>query len=779
LIGQDMAGEDAASAGGPLALFCARLKRLQEAAGLTQTSLAAAADRSTSQMSAILNGQIKKRPDWEVMRKVVSACLAHAKEAGRPVPPDLRDEEDWRRRYFDLEQDLEPGRLGRRATGGPLAPVADQLNQDDTQVLGQRIEDKVDRRVDEVLDALARLERSIPAASAAVRTLPADVVSFTGRQVDQEHLMRALPDPADAGGIVRIDAINGMAGVGKTAFAVHVAHELAARFPGGQLFVRLHGHTPGQRPVDPVDALATLLLAIGVAPQRIPKGLEERAALWRDRMAGRKALLLLDDATGEEQVRPLLPGTAGTLVLITSRRRLTSLSEAVPLTLDVLEAEDSAQLFARLVDHPNLRPTEAAVADIAAMCGYLPLAISLVAGQLKNHPSWTTANLAADLASAADRLKPMAAGPASVAAAFDLSYYNLPQDRQRLFRRLGLHPGTDIDAYAAAALDGTDLDSVRILLDDLYSYHLVEEPVRGRYRFHDLIREHARVHAAADQRHEREHALRRLLAYYLVMARAADRYLARRMQVELAAEIDIRPTHVPDLPTWHDATEWMDTERLNLDSAVNYAALHGLQNYAVAIAGSMHSYLRNQGHWHQALRLHRIALNAARQSANHLAEACALTDLGVMEYLTGDYSEAMDSLSRAVLLYDELRNRLGAANALTDFGVVQYLTGDHSSAIASLSRALELHRDLGNRLGEATALSQLGTVQYMTGAYPAAITNLGNALELHRALGNRLGEANALNNLGVVQYLAGDYAAAAINLDLAAMLHRSTVAISR
>jgi tetratricopeptide (TPR) repeat protein/transcriptional regulator with XRE-family HTH domain len=757
-----MAREDPAAAAGPLVRFCARLKRLQEAAGLTQTSLAVAADRSTSQMSAILNGQIKKRPEWDVVRKVVDACLAHAEETGRLVPPDLRDEEDWRRRYFDLEQDLEGGRL-----------ASHQRDDNDTRLIGRRIEDKVDRRIDEVLDVLERLKYAIAStAPTAVRTLPADIISFTGRQADMAHLMDVLTRSAHTGGVVRINAIDGMAGVGKTAFAVHAAHELAARFPDGQLFIRLHGHTSDHQPVDPVDALATLLLATGVAPQLIPTGMDERAAMWRDSMAGRRVLLVFDDATGDEQVRPLLPAAAGTLVLVTSRRRLTGLSEAVPLTLNVLQADDAAQLFTRLVDRPDLRPTDTAVADLAESCGYLPLAISLVAGQLKHHPSWTATDLATDLASAADRLDSMAAGTASVAAAFDLSYHHIPDEEQRLFRQLGLHPGTDIDVYGAAALNDADLSLVRRFLDNLYSYHLIEEPARGRYRFHDLVREHARIHAAADDQEENDSALDRLLTYYLQTARAADRYLARRMPIELSTGTSTSPRYLPELTTRQDATAWMDAERLNLHAAVNYAALHGLPDYACAIAGAMHSYLRNQGYWHQALDLHRIALNAARQASNRLAQASALTDLGVIEYLTGDYSNAANSLSLAVQLSESIHDRLAEGNALTDLGVVRNLTGDNAAAITNLSRALELHRSLGNRLGEATAVSQLGTVQYITGAYAPAIINLSRALELHRSLGNRLGEANALNNLGVAQHLTGIYAEAVINLSSASSLHR-------
>ena len=268
------------------------------------------------------------------------------------------------------------------------------------------------------------------------------------------------------------------------------AHRLAGDYPDGQYFLPLHGHTPGQQPVPPADALATLLLTAGLRASHIPADLAARAGLWRDHLAGKKILLVLDDATGHEQVRPLLPGTAGSLVLITSRRRLAALEDAVPLSLDTLPPDDAIALLARLAGRPDLGAGPAV--QLARLCGYLPLAIGLVGRQLFHHPAWAAADLAADLVAARDRLELMRAENVSVAAAFDLSYRDLTAGQQRLFRRLGLHPGPDIDAHAAAALDGTSLGQARRHLDELYDQHLLGQPGRGRYRFHDLIREHAR-----------------------------------------------------------------------------------------------------------------------------------------------------------------------------------------------------------------------------------------------------------------------------------------------
>jgi transcriptional regulator with XRE-family HTH domain len=318
-------------------------------------------------------------------------------------------------------------------------------------------------------------------AAAATRALPRDIAAFTGREAELARLVEALDDLSAGGGVVGIHAIDGMAGIGKTSFAVHAAHRLADMFPDGQFFLPLHAHTAGQRPVDPADGLASLLLAAGLAAEQIPPGLEARTARWRAHLAGRKILLVLDDAAGHEQVRPLLPGAAGSLVLVTSRRRLTALEDSAVISLDVLDPGEAAALLTRLAARQGIHAADPAVGEITRLCGYLPLAIGLIAGQLKHHPARTAGQLAADMAAATDRMALLQAENLSVTAAFDLSYQDLTEDLQRLFRRLGLIPGPSFDAYAAAALGGTSLASTRSSLDGLYDQHLLTETAPGQY----------------------------------------------------------------------------------------------------------------------------------------------------------------------------------------------------------------------------------------------------------------------------------------------------------
>ena len=611
--------------------------------------------------------------------------------------------------------------------------------------------------------------RTVPGgAAAATRTLPRDLVSFTGRQRELAELVAAA---AGSGGVVGIHAIGGMAGVGKTALAVHAAHKLAGRFPAGQIFLPLHGHTPGQQPVDPADALASLLLTAGVPAGQIPPGTEARMALWRDRLAGRQLLLILDDAAGSEQVRPLLPGTGGSLVLITSRRHLSALEETTAISLDTLPPEEAAGLLVRLAGRAGLSPDDPAAGEITRLCGYLPLAIGMVARQLHHHPAWTAAGRAAELAAAVDRLELLATENLSVAAAFNLSYAELTSDQQRLFRRLGLHPGAGIDGYAAAALDGTGLAAARRGLEALYDQYLIAEPAQGRYRLHDLIREHARALAGRlDPDRDRDGATDRLLDYYQHTAARADALIAR--QTRPAPADGPIPAAVPALASREQALAWARAERASLIACLDHATATGQHARIIALTAGLAALLRRDGPWADASTRHTAAIQAARHLGDRLGQAGALNDLGDVRRLTGDYPAAAQVLEQALGIYRDLGDRLGQANALGYLGDVRLATGDYPAGAQVLEQALGIYRDLGDRLGQAGALRNLGDVRRMTGDYPAAAQVLEQALGIYRDLGDRLGQANALGYLGAVRRATGDYPAAAQVLEQALGIYR-------
>ncbi len=616
--------------------------------------------------------------------------------------------------------------------------------------------------------ARGRVLNDVPAAAggpagsvaAATRTLPRDITSFTGRDLELRQLLAAVERSTGAGGAVGVYAIGGMAGIGKTAFAVHAAHQLATLFPDGQIFLPLHGHTPGHQPADPADALASLLATIGIRACHIPASLEARSALWRDRTAGQQLLLILDDAISSEQVRPLIPGSGATLVLITSRRHLSALDEATPISLDTLPPGEAAVLLTRLTGRVDLNPDDPAVAELVRLCGFLPLAIGMVARQLRHHPAWTPAGRAAELAAAADRLEVMTTENLSVSAAFDLSYADLTADQQQLLRRLGLHPGAEIDGYAGAALDGTDLPAARRGLEDLYDHHLLSEPTAGRYRLHDLIREHARTLASLqDSDHEREQVTERLLDYYQQTAADANALIARARP---AAAREARDAdRGPDLPDLDHALAWVRAERANLLACLDHATRAGQHGHVIALTAGLSELWQRDGPWTEAITRHVAAIAAAQQLGDRLVHANALNDLGILRRLTGDYPAAAEAHEQAQDIYRNLGHRLGEANALSSLAVVLYLTGYYPAAAQALERAVDIYRQTGDQLGEADVLNRLGDVLQQISDFTAAAQALERALGIYRDLDHRPGEANALSSLGVVLDLTGHFASAA------------------
>jgi hypothetical protein len=344
--------------------------------------------------------------------------------------------------------------------------------------------------------------------------LPADPPGFTGRASELDYLLAPLPAPGEPPGAVVISAIDGMAGIGKTALAVHAAHRIADRYPDGQLFLDLRGHTQGAAPVDPGQALDRMLRSLGVVAEWVPAQLDDRAALYRSRLAHRRLLLLLDNAVTDDQVAPLLPGTPGCLVLVTSRHRLTGLDPTHGVSLDPLPVPDAVSLFARLAGPLRLarEPPELLV-EAVELCGRLPLAIRIAATRLRSHPSWRMRHLVDRLRDHRHRLAELALGGRSAAASFDLSYRRLSPDQQRAYRLLGLHPGPDLDPGGAAALLGTTVAGAGRLLEWLLDAHLLREPVPGRYEFPDLLRAHAASIAHRDEAAAtRQAALGRLAA---------------------------------------------------------------------------------------------------------------------------------------------------------------------------------------------------------------------------------------------------------------------------
>ncbi|WP_343940001.1 ATP-binding protein, partial [Pseudonocardia zijingensis] len=633
--------------------------------------------------------------------------------------------------------------------------------------------------------AVAGEEQAAPAAAEgyAPRQLPLAPPQFVGRGADLAVLDEARAEPGPV-----IIAIDGMAGVGKTAFAVHAAHRWARDHPDGQLFLDLQGYARGVPPVEPGDALHRLLRSLGVAGPHVPDDVQDRAALFRSLLADRRVLLLLDNAASEAQVVPLLPASPGCLVVITSRSRLTGLDVTRAHSLDLLPADDAVALFVRSCGRngsPDL------VAEAVEMCGRLPLAIRLAGARLRSRPSWTAAHLV-DRLRDARYLTELEVGDRSVGAALELSYVQLDEPQRRAYRLLALHPGVETDLGAAAALVGGPEAHTRRVVDHLLDVHLLQEPAPGRYRFHDLTRVHAA--RAADEEEpeaERRAALGRLVDHYCRAARsaidAAYRY-ERENRFRSEPDADGRASAAPGT-----AAAWLDAELPTLFAVAALAERVGLPERLAQLSVALHPHLRRRGRFREAEDLHARALVAARAAGDPVGELDALNDLGHIRRLRGERENALGLFTEAQGLARSACDRHAELNALVGLGQVHLMqsryaeanahftqlqsiaaAGGHRGrelegllglgwvrmaqgweAVALFERAGEIARDLGHSPGEVLALNGL-VHSYRLADRPAeAVAYAERALEVARASGSPLGELDALVALGSLHRSCG------------------------
>jgi DNA-binding SARP family transcriptional activator/tetratricopeptide (TPR) repeat protein len=616
------------------------------------------------------------------------------------------------------------------------------------------------------------------------RCLPRDVADFTGRGEALGQLRRAV-ERADPTRPV-VELIEGMAGSGKTALAVHLATTLAPRYPDAQLFVDLHGHSE-RDPLDPAAALVTLLRQLGVGSARIPAELEGRVGVWRTELAGRRALIVLDNAASAGQVSPLLPAGAGCLVLVTSRRRLVGLDGVQPYLLPVLDTDEAVELLARVAGPDRIRAEPAAAAEVVRRCGHLPLAIRLAGARLAHRPRWTVTDLVERLADDRAVLTELAAEDRTVAGAFTLSYVQLPARAQRLFRLLGLHPGTEFDARAAAALSGESLSVARDLLDQVVDGHLVEETMAGRFRFHDLMRQYAASLVSTDPQAERRAATEGLLDHLLHLTAGVTRPMEPLSTVvSFDPGKPLRPDLLPD-PA-ESGPDWFEAERTTLVRAVRYAAAQDQDRYAflLARAGWIFFYLR--GYLDDLIDTHRQGIAAAERSGEEYMVALLRNFLASGLYRTGQWAAAVEELQLALRmheaagdLFDVARVRINLAGVLTALGQFEAAAectrlgsvenrddgghwGSHilmahtyinlqmgrlPTALALARRHLMVSRERGHTRQLTTAICNVGHIRARMGHHRPALRLLDAALRLIRRVGDRFAEAEVLHSMGL------------------------------
>lgn len=595
--------------------------------------------------------------------------------------------------------------------------------------------------------------------------LPRDIYTFTGRIPE---LSRLTGERTRKDGVTVL-AIDGMAGVGKTALAVHLAHRLADDYPDGLLYLNLHGHDAQHEAMDPATALDRLLRVLGAPAPGIPSSLDERATVWRTELARRRVLIVLDDATGHDQIRHLLPGVPGCLVVVTSRRRLAGLDDIQSLSLDVLSPEDGATLLGRVIG-PQRALQADDVASVVQLCGYLPLAIQLVGNRLRHRPAWSAADLAMLLGRADRRLAEIRAGNREITVAFELSFHGLDEGQRRAFRRLGLHPGADLTPECASALLGCGRANAEKLLDDLLDHHLIAEPRRGRYRFHDLIGEYARLLSDQEPETQRTETLRRVLDYYLSIADTADRLLyphRTRSPVE-----GFRPPRLhPGIDTAEQALAWLDAELDNLLLVVRHAANHGWTEHAALFAHVLGGYLDVWGHWAEGADLHARAATAWREMGDQPGMARALADLSVVRWRTGQHDEALELAAEALPIQRAVNDEWAVADLLDHSGLVHWHRSEYDVALGYFEQALQSRRRIADRYGQARSLNHIAIIHWHRGNYIEAARRLREAFTMYQQYGDRRGQQIALNNIGNIEVQLGRYAEALRYYEEAAALH--------
>lgn len=592
--------------------------------------------------------------------------------------------------------------------------------------------------------------------------LPAGVAGFTGRRGELGQLDELLPAAGEPTGVV-VCAVSGSAGVGKTSLAVRWAHRVAQRFPDGQLYANLRGFDPGGSVMTPEEALHRFLEALGVPPEGIPVDRDARAGLYRSLLADRRILVLLDNARDAEQIRPLLPGAPGSLVLVTSRDRLSSLvavEGARPLLLDVLSADDARRLLTNRLGAARTAAEPVAVDEIVARCARLPLALAIVAARAATNPRLPLATLAEQLRRPGGRLDALTGADAAidVRAVFSCSYRALSARAARLFRLLGLHPGPDIAIAAVASLAAVPPERVGPLLAELVQAHLVDEHVPGRYTFHDLLRAYAAEQA---RRHDAEPgraaASRRLVEHYLHTAHAADLLLdphRPNRSTPAAAGPDVRPESFAD---HEDALAWFTAERQVLLAATARAADAGLQAQSWQLALALGTFLDRRGHWHDQVAAQGAALRAAQRLGDPAGLAHTHRSLGRAHARLQRFDDAESHFRQALHRYRELGDPAGEAHTCLGLAFVCEQRDRRREALDHTERALELYQLAGHPGGQANALNNLGWYHARLGDHQRALAYCGRALELLRAIGDRPGEAGTWDSIGYAHHCLGEY----------------------
>lgn len=587
-----------------------------------------------------------------------------------------------------------------------------------------------------------------PGRAARPDTLPPPAADFVGRADEIAQLTG--PD----GGLPGVAVIAGMPGVGKTALAVQAARQLASQYPDGTLYLSLHSHDPASPSLDAPEALYRLLRMLSVPATHIPETMGERVALWRAQLSRRRAVVILDDAARHDQIRPLLPASTRSLVLITTRRRLSGLGADRVLTLDVLPDRDAIALFRRIAGED--RTADAGqVAAVVGLCGRLPLAIQLTASRGSRGQPLRLADMVEELSQSPARLGSTGAAGPEVISAFDLSYRALEPDHQRFFRRLGVSPCACTSLQAAAALGGCTPAEAEKALGTLLDHHLLARAPNGQFRFHGLIREYAAVRAARDDpAAEQRQAVARLLDFYLHTADQADRVLHPFRQ-RPPVTVTHLPAASPPAATPEDAAAWLEAEWRNILQAAQHAGRHEWKKRCADLTHVLADFLEIRSYWDEAITAHTLALQAGRELADPARIASAALELSAVSQQVGRHDASLPLAEEAAACYRTLGDRRGEGRALDQIGLAHQRAARSREALAYFREAEIMLDTAGDEHGVAATLSHSGIASWHLGRYQEALNYLREGLALYRRAGDQLGTAKTLNNLGRIHLYCG------------------------
>ncbi|MDT0464295.1 AfsR/SARP family transcriptional regulator [Streptomyces gibsoniae] len=600
--------------------------------------------------------------------------------------------------------------------------------------------------------------------------LPATVPDFTGRSAFVAELSEVLASAE--GRVMAVSALAGIGGVGKTTLAVHVAHQARSAFPDGQLYVDLQG--AGPRAAEPETVLGSFLRALGTADSAIPDSLEERAALYRSVLDGRRVLVLLDNAKDAAQVRPLLPGTEGCAALVTSRVRMVDLAGAHLVDLDVMSPDEALALFTRIVGEERVVSEREAALDVVAACGFLPLAIRIAASRLAARRTWTVSVLAAKLADKRRRLDELQAGDLAVKATFELGYGQLEPAQARAFRLLGLAEGPDISLAASAAVLDLPVGETEDLLESLVDTSLLESAAPGRYRYHDLVRLYARACAERDEQppSEQEAAFSRLLDFYL--ATAAGVYAIERPGDRLVDHLEAVSHPGMVFENRHQAQDWLYAEAICLLACVRQStAPHHLRR-AVDLLWAAVDLTESGTNSREYVATGVSIRAAARTAGDQRAEARALVTVANGHHLTGRFELANVEATEALSLADAAGDPLPQCWASNMLGIIALYQGHFEEGEKHLTRAIDSFRSCGDRPGEASALCNLSRIRLAMGHTTSAVSLAQQGTDMYDDMGHALKGANGRYALGLALTQCGQYKHAAERLEEALSVFRDS-----